>query len=319
MRLRQRRTFFFLAAILLGWPVTSQAEGTQRLYLGTPTRSVSWFPLFVAMKKGFFQEQGLFSEPVLMDPRVAVTALAAKEIPYITVLGSGISGAARGLSIKLIMVLGAKSHRVLVASSKITSVSELRGRTVATGQIGADPHQDLLLVLRRHGIDPKEVKVLPVGSDMNRVIALKTNRAQAMITGVPYDLLVEKDGFKQLVYVKDVMELPIMGLATHDDWIRERPQEVKKILTAILRGIAFTKANREEVLPLLKEFVGLEDLEMAGKAFDTVKDIWPVNGMPSDEGLRNVFARAGLSPSMPVEKIVNWSLLIEAEKLLSRR
>src|SRR3990167_8230465 len=129
MRLRQRRTFFFLAAILLGWPVTSQAEGTQRLYLGTPTRAVSWFPLFVAMKKGFFQEQGLSSELVLMDPRVAVTALAAKEIPYITVLGSGLSGAGRGLPIKLIMILGAKSYRVLVARNEITSVKELRGRT----------------------------------------------------------------------------------------------------------------------------------------------------------------------------------------------
>ena len=161
--------------------------------------------------------------------------------------------------------------------------------------------------------------MLPVGSDMNRLIALKTNRAQAMITGVPYDLLVEKDGFKQLVYVKDVMELPIMGLATHDDWIRERPQEVKKILTAILRGIAFTKANREEVLPLLKEFVGLEDLEMAGKAFDTVKDIWPDDGLPSDEGLRNAFARAGLPASISAEKIVNWSLLRKVQNLPVRR
>jgi len=309
MRLRRWITFFFLAAFLLELPVASHAQGTQRLYLGIPTRSVSWFPLFVAMKKGFFQEQGLSPEPVLMDPRVAVTALAAKEIPYITVLGSAINGAARGLPIKLIMVLGAKSHRVLVASSKITSVKELRGHTVATGQVGADPYQDLVMILRRHDIDPKEVKVLPVGSDMNRVIALKARQADAMITGIPYDLLVEKDGFKPLVYVKDVMEIPIMGLATHEERIRERPQEVEGVLMAILKGIAYTKSNRDEVLPLLKDFVGLEGLEEARKAYDSVKEIWPDDGLPSEEGLRNAFTRAGLLPSVSAEKIVNWSVL----------
>ncbi len=319
MRLRKWPAFFFLAAILLQSPVTSQAQGTQRLYLGTPTRSVSWFPLFVAMKKSFFQEQGLSPEPVLMDPRVAVTALAAKEIPYITVLGSGISGSARGLPVKLVMILGAKSHRVLVARNEITSVKELRGRTVATGQVGADPYQDLVMILRRHDIDPKEVKVLPVGSDMNRVLALKSHQADAMITAIPYDLLVERDGFKPLVYVKDLMELPIMALVTHEERIRERPQEVERVLVAILKGISYTKSNREEVFPLLRDFVGLEGLEAARKVYEALKEIWPDNGLASDEGLKNAFARAGLPPSIAAEKIVNWSLLKKVQSLPARQ
>lgn len=319
MRLKRTLLVLFLVSLFFALPSASQAQGTQRLYLGTPSRSVSWFPLFVAMKKGFFQEQGLSPEPVLMDPRVAVTALAAKEIPYITVLGSGINGASRGLPVKFIMVLGAKSHRVLVGPKEVASVKELRGRTVATGQVGADPYQDLVMILRRHDIDPNQVKVLPVGSDMNRVLALKSHRADAMITAIPYDLLVEKDGFKPLVYVKDLMELPIMGLVTHEDRIRERPQEVEKVLVAILKGIAYTKSNRDEVLPLLREFVGLESLEMARKAYDAVKDIWPDDGLTSDEALKNAFARAGLPSSIAAEKIVNWSLLRKVQNLPARR
>jgi ABC-type nitrate/sulfonate/bicarbonate transport system substrate-binding protein len=144
---------------------------------------------------------------------------------------------------------------------------------------------------------------------MKRVLALKSRQADAMIAGIGYDLLVEKDGFKPLVYVKDLVELPIMALFTHEDRIRERPQEVERVLIAILRGISYTKSNREEVLPLLKDFVGLEGLEAARKVYEAVKDIWPENGLTSEEGLKNAFARAGLPASISAEKIVNWSIL----------
>ena len=87
---------------------------------------------------------------------------------------------------------------------------------------------------------------------------------------------------------------------------------------AILKGISYTKSNREEVLPLLKDFVGLESLGMAKKAYEAVKDIWPDDGLPSDEGLRNAFARAGLPSSVAPEKIVNWSLLMKVQDLPRR-
>jgi len=158
-----------------------------------------------------------------------------------------------------------------------------------------------------------------VGSDMNRVLALKSRQADAMIAGIGYDLLVERDGFKPLVYVKDLMELPIMALFTHVDRIRERPQEVERVLMAILRGINYAKANREEMLPMLKDFVGLEGPEAARKVYEAVKDIWPDDGLPSDEGLRNAFTRAGLPASISAEKIVNWSLLRKVQNLPARR
>ena len=67
--------------------------------------------------------------------------------------------------------------------------------------------------------------------------------------------------------------------------MRERPDEVKKVLTAALKGIAYTKSHREEVLPLLKQFVGLPTVDMTRKTYDVIKELWPDNGIPSDKGL----------------------------------
>ena len=63
------------------------------------------------------------------------------------------------------------------------------------------------------------------------------------------------------------------GLATYNDRLRERPDEVRKVLAGVLRGIAVSRARRDEVIPLLREFVGLESVEMAQRAYEAVKDI----------------------------------------------
>ena len=66
------------------------------------------------------------------------------------------------------------------------------------------------------------------------------------------------------------------------------------------------------MVPLLKEFIGLESLEMAQRAYDRLKDIWPDNGLPTEKGLKNVTSMAEVPAGVPVEKIVDWSLVKEA-------
>ena len=85
-----------------------------------------------------------------------------------------------------------------------------------------------------------------------------------------------------------------------------------------LRGIAFTKSRREEAVPLLKEFIGMESLEMAQKAYDKLRDIWPDNGMPSEKGLKNVASMAEVPANVPMEKIVDWTLIKEVSSVRSR-
>jgi ABC-type nitrate/sulfonate/bicarbonate transport system substrate-binding protein len=290
----------------------ARAQDVPELLLGTPTNSISWFPLYVAIKKGLFREHGFTFKPVILSNQASVPALVQKEIPYITNLGRVMSGAGRGLPIKQIMVLAAKTHHLLVTSPDIASVRDLRGRVVAVSQPGATPHKELLAILKKFDVDPKQVGVIGLGSDYNRVMALRQKRVDAIMTAVPYDFLVEKEGYKRLVYVKDVIDLPLSGLAAHDDRIRERPAEVRNVLSGVLKGIAYTKTRRDEVLPLLQDFIKLESAEMTRRAYEAIKDIWPENGLPTDEGLKNVIATEDVPVDTPLAKIVNWRPLNEA-------
>ena len=304
---------------LFGFLHGAHAETLTPVHIGVPTNSATWFPLYVAWKKGIFRDLGLELLPVTMQARTSLAALASKQIGFITQIGSPMTAIARGLPASLIMVLCERSHHVLVTKPEITSPAQLRGRRVAISQPGGTVHRELLMILEKFKIDPNEVKMVNLGSTPNGFAALKGGNVDAAILLIPHDLYLEKDGFRPLVYIKDISEFPLAGLVAHNDRLRDRPDEVKKVLAGALKGIAYTKTRNEEVLPLLKEFLGLENLEMAKTAYERLRDIWSDSGIASEKGLRAAATLAEVPSTFPLDKLANWSFINEAASSVKTR
>ena len=292
------------------------AETLTTVHIGVPTNSATRFPLYVTWKKGIFRDLGLELLPVTMQARTALAAVASKQIGFMTQIGSPMTAIARGLPASVIFVFCEKSHHVLVAKPEITSPAQLRGRVVAISQPGGTVHRELLMILEKFKIDPNEVKLVSLASTPNGVTALKGGNVDAAMLLIPHDLYLEKDGFRPLVYLKDVAEFPLAGIVAHNDRLRERPDEVRNILIGALRGIAYTRTHGEEALPLLKEFLGLESLETARKAYERLRDIWSDTGIPSDRGLRAAANLAEVPSTFPLDKLANWSFVNEARSSL---
>jgi NitT/TauT family transport system substrate-binding protein len=315
----KRVALIVIGAVLIAFTAPGHAQKLTQIHIGVPTNTVTWFPLYVAWKKGIFRDQGLELLPVTMSVRASLAALAARQISYITPLGSSMTAIDKGLPAKVILIFAKRSHHVLVAKPEIRTVAALVGRSVAISQPGGTVHRQLLNILEHHKVDPKQVNTVNLGEMANRALALKAANIDAAMLSIPYDLYLEEDGFKALAYVKDVSEFPLLGLVTHNEHLSQRPDEVKNVLTAALKGIAYTKSHREAVLPLLQHFIALPTREMTGKAFDTIKDLWPDDGLPSDEGLRTGLGLADVPPSVPPEKIVDWRILNQAAASLKLR
>jgi ABC-type nitrate/sulfonate/bicarbonate transport system substrate-binding protein len=318
-RTRHSFSLSLIVTLLFGFLHGARAETLTTIHIGVPTNSATWFPLYVAWKKGIFRDQGLDLLPVTMQARTALAALASKQIGFITQIGSPMTAIARGLPASLIMVLCERSHHVLVTKPEITSPAQLRGRVVAISQPGGTVHRELLLILEKYKVDPRDVKTVSLGTTPNGVTALKRGSVDAAMLLIPHDLYLEKDGFRGLVYLKDVLEFPLAGIVAHNDHLKERPDEVRKVLVGTLKGIHFTKTRGEDVLPLLKEFLGLESLEMARKAYVRLRDIWSDNGVPSEKGLRVAATLAEVPSAFPLDKLANWSFLNEAALPLKTR
>jgi ABC-type nitrate/sulfonate/bicarbonate transport system substrate-binding protein len=268
-----------------------------------------------------FKDQGLEVTPVYMVPRVQVAALVAKEIPYVTGMGSVLTAAARGLPVKLVWVFMGHSPQVLVSRKEFTSVGELRGRSIAVTQSGATEHRFLVLILKKFGVDAQTVKVVSLRETPNRILALKEGVVDAAILDVFSGLRLEREGYRQLAFVKDVAELPATGLATTEDRIREKRSEVKRMLTALLAANAYIKSRPADLPVLMKEFIKAPNIETARIAFDAYNGLWSEKGLTSDEGLRNVAHLGDVAPNVPLTKLVDWSILQEIlseEKARSR-
>ena len=81
-------------------------------------------------------------------------------------------------------------------------------------------------------------------------------------------------------------ELPELLLGTQTNSVSWVP-----LYVAMKKGLFREYASyRDEVLPLLQDFIKLENAEMTRRAYEAIKDIWPENGLSSDEGLKNVMA-----------------------------
>jgi ABC-type nitrate/sulfonate/bicarbonate transport system substrate-binding protein len=309
---RRNLRLFLVTVFLFGSLSFANAQTLTLIHIGVSTNSATWFPLYVAWKKGLFREQGLELLPVYMQARTSLAALASKQIGYITQTGSSITAIARGLPARLIMVFTDKTHHVLVVKPDITSPAHLRGRVVAISQPGGTVHRELLMILDKFKIEPNEVRTASLGDARNSLTALKAGNVDGAMLMTPLELYLEKDGFRPLVYLKDILEFPLLGIIVNTDLLRDKPDQVKKVLGGALRGIAYTKSRRDEVVPLLKDFIGLDSLDMAQKAYDRLRDIWPDSGMPTERGLKNVASMAEVPAGVPLEKIVDWSLVKEA-------
>lgn len=304
-------------AVIVAQPVSAQK--LTQIHIGVPTNTVTWFPLYVAWRKGIFQEQGIELLPVTMTVRASLGALASRHISYITPLGSSMTAIASGLAAKVIMIFATRSHHVLVAKREIATPTALRGRGVAISAPGGTVHRQFLKILEHYKVDPKSVNTINLGEMPGRALALRAGTIDAAMLSVPYDLFMENDGFRPIAYMKDVAEFPLLGLIAHDERLREKPDEVRRVLSAALKGIAYTKSHREEVLPLLKQFAGLPDIEMARKTFDVIKELWPDKGVPSDKGLATALSMADVPANFPAEKIVEWAPVGEAAAALKIR
>src|SRR5688572_33373062 len=93
-------TALALAASLIGLPRSLHAE---RITMATPSRGLFEFPVVVAMRKGFFKEEGIDVDKVQVQPALGVKALMSGDVDYLLAWGSALRAAVTGVPIKAVV------------------------------------------------------------------------------------------------------------------------------------------------------------------------------------------------------------------------
>jgi len=312
--MKVRRIALVVAILAVG--LFAQAGfAAEKLKVAFPARSLSYFPIIVGWKMGFFQEQGFAPEFIQLKTDISVAGLISGQVDYATPFSSIVRAAVQGIEVRTIMGLVDTAQHVLVVNPKVTSVQDLKGKKIGINEIGGAQHFEADAVLRRYGVDPASVTRVGLVGEADRLAALQAGSIDANIASAPFHVKAEQLGFKSLVILGDFLKYTHAGVGTSLKKIQTDRPQVVRFLKASLKSLRFVRAQRDETLKVMEEWLAL-DKETAVKAFDIGLKTWSKDGMIAESALDFDFAvlrsQGVAAGKLSLDGVFDGSILKEA-------
>jgi NitT/TauT family transport system substrate-binding protein len=258
-----------LAVIVIGIaaPVSAQLK---KIRFSNSAISIAELPFKVAQVKGFYREEGLDVEAILIRGAVGMQALLGGSVDYTSASGSTIAAAVRGLPVKLVFIACAKPQFELLSQPQIKSVQDLKGKIVGISSRGGSNDLIMQLILQKNGLTPnKDVTTIIVGGQEDSALALRTGRIAASLLTSPRNFMLQREGFNALAYSGDYMPTyPNGGIGVTDEKIKNSPAEVLAFVKGTIKALQFSRQNRAEMLKIMREYLGIEDGALAEQLYD---------------------------------------------------
>ena len=292
------------------------ADKLTRIRIGLAARSTTSMPFFVARERGFFREEGLEAELIVMQAIQTIQATLGKSLQFASATGSAVSAAVRGADIKVVLAVTDRPSFDLIVQPNITSVQQLRGKKIGTGGVGSLAEILARRILLVNGVRPEEVTILATGPSNVTYLSLKTKVIDAAPLQMPLTFTAQDEGFRKLVDAGSVYRSVQGGLATSKALLTEQPELVAKVVRATLRAMRLIKADRKYAIDFIKGpwlDIGKEPDKIAARVYDIAAPALLENGLVGEEIQREMIADASerIKPAHPVlpEQAFDFSIV----------
>src|SRR4051812_8917946 len=134
----------------------AQEKKTVRLV----TVSLSWnsgLPINVAIRKGYFKEQGLSLEPIFIrGGPAAIAALVSGDADFGSIGGAQaiMRSRARGLDVVIVGSISNSVNYAVIGNKGVKSVADLRGKIVGVTGAGAFSEFAMRTYLKKNNLEP---------------------------------------------------------------------------------------------------------------------------------------------------------------------
>jgi len=310
---------FVMVLTLLLW--LSPVRAADKVRLSISSLDVSFLTGGVGVKRGFFRDEGLDIELIRMNANVSVTALSTGDIDYTMIFASVVRGAMRGMPLKVLASFMDSSTHMLIARPEFKSIRDLKGRTLAVSTYGATSDVAARMMMKQGGLDPeRDLKIVPLGAERARFGALREGIVDVAVLSPPADAEAIRLGFNVLSRFYEIFKMPFTGLGTNLKKLKEKPDEAKRMLKAMIRTNRFIRENRDGTIQAMMEWMKI-DRDSAAATYNSTRRVFSEDGTIPDAGLKLVIDQA--REAMKIERAVansdvaDMSLLHEVQKELA--
>ena len=278
-------------AVLVGSPCFAQEK--VRFPIGESSKTLSYGPLWIASKMGFFEREGL-DVPIITNrgSPLTIQALTADSI-YVanatvdTLIGAYEKGADLTMIGGLINGLGLS----MIGGKPYKTYADLRGTTIGTQTLTSGTGFALRLVLKAHGLEyPRDYKLLNIGGASDRYQALTSGQISSAPVGVPLDLVAKQQGFNIIGYFADDQpNFQFNVYIVKRSWAEKNRTLVVRFMKTMVATMRWMMDNRETACAYLsKEMtISIEHCRYAAD-YNWKNRIWDRNADLNVEGVRTV-------------------------------
>ena len=323
----QRLSYAALIAIEIWLCAAVQAQTpVKTIRLGIAATSVGFLPIYAAHQKGFYRDEGIDLEIILMSLAAANNAFFKGEIEYSAGLTGLALAATRNYPAKILIFTVAKPLQSFVSRKEIKEPRDLKGKKVAGSSPGGSATILAYQALKHFALEPgKDVQVLPMGgSGAGRLAVLEQGIVDAALLSVPENILAVNKGYNELIFLGDVVSFPQNGFGTSVARIQQQPDEVYRMVRATLRGLQFItdEANREQARDVMMRQWRVSDQKLAAEMLGYLKRGLAKDAVISPQAVQYFIdlTRETSNVTQPISgaQVVDFSFLEKARKELVR-
>lgn len=319
-------TLIVILILLVGIQIyLSNKEGTKEemanIKINEVTRSVFYAPQYVAINKGFFEENGIKVELTTGQGADAVmTAVLSNQCDI------GFAGPEASIYVynegkedycQVFAQMTKRDGSFLVSKTKNENFTwqDVKGKTIIPGRKGGVPYMTLEYVLKQNGIVPKKDVILDDSIKFDLMAgAFASGDADYVTLFEPTASLTEKQnkGYIVASVGEASGEIPYTAYFAKKSYIEKNEDIIQGVTNAIAKGEKWVKEHTsKEIAKEVQSFflsTGLEELESAIESYKNI-DAWNENPILKEESfnrLQEVMTEAGeLTNKVPYDKIVN--------------
>ena len=312
-----------MALVLVTAAHSQSQSGAKRVRVSIPGANVTYLPFYAAKEKGYYREEGIEIEFILMPAALASTAVMTGDIDYNGAVTGVVAAAVRGQPIKAVIFTMRSPVQGLMAKPEIKTLQQLKGKKISVSSPGSTTDLATRHILRKQGLEfGRDYSLVFVATEPGRLAALETGVIDAAMLSVPENILARQKGFNELALSADFLDFPQNGFGTSNKKIKENPDEVQRMVRSTLRGLMFVseRKNKEPCLDMIMKNWRITSRVMASEMYDYMSKAMLRDASVSMSGLQALVDQQRESAKViePVSaaQVIDYSFVERARKEL---
>jgi ABC-type nitrate/sulfonate/bicarbonate transport system substrate-binding protein len=323
------RLLLFWLAVLLLCAGPAAAQEKIKFPVSASSKTLGYSPLWVALKQGFFDRQGLDVQLVLVSgaDKSALALVGGSVYVSSGSIDAVIAATEQGADLVTIGgVINGLTH-MLVANKKFKTYEDLRGATIGSSGLTSGTAFVLRKMLQAKGLQyPKDYNLINVGPSAQSFLALTANRVDAALIAVPLSSDAAEMGYNIIGRAADIIpNYQLTEISTRRAWAEKNRPLLVRFMKAMVMAMRWLHDNKEPAIDFLAKEMKLKpEHARRGWEYYIENKIWNPNAEANIEGVKTVLqimVERGLFKGAPppVSKVVDNSYVEAALNELGRR